>query len=167
MSSSGYTPWAVTLGEQPTTAYWNILGSNDASFNNGNGISDGAIINRHYGMGSITAPKMATGGVDFNALNGEMAFYGTGSRLITGINDPGSSGMFVVQSATYVTDAGQQEMRINFPYTFPNGLLSVIASQGDFTQGALICTRAYDLAGFNVIYPGGTIVRTNYIAIGW
>lgn len=29
----GYQAWSVTASEQPTTAYWNILGSNDAAFN--------------------------------------------------------------------------------------------------------------------------------------
>lgn len=47
MSSSIYTPWVVTVGEQPTTAYWNILGSNDASFNTGQGFNDNIITWRH------------------------------------------------------------------------------------------------------------------------
>lgn len=50
MSSSGYIAWAVTAGEVPTTAYWNILGYNDASFNTGNGFNDGIIIPRHMGL---------------------------------------------------------------------------------------------------------------------
>ncbi len=33
MSVPGYSAWSVTAGEQPTTSYWNILGSNDAAFN--------------------------------------------------------------------------------------------------------------------------------------
>lgn len=47
MSSTGYTPWVVTVGEQPTTAYWNLLGANDASFNNGQGFNDNIIAWRH------------------------------------------------------------------------------------------------------------------------
>lgn len=53
MSQSGYTPWVVTAGEIPTTAYWNILGANDASFNTGNGFNDNILQSRHYGVGSI------------------------------------------------------------------------------------------------------------------
>jgi hypothetical protein len=48
MASSGYQAWAVTAGEVPTTAYWNILGYNDASFNTGNGFNDGIIVPRHF-----------------------------------------------------------------------------------------------------------------------
>lgn len=47
MSSSGYTAITFVANEQPTTAKWNLIGSNDASFNNGNGFEDGIIINRH------------------------------------------------------------------------------------------------------------------------
>lgn len=54
MASSGYTPWSVTAGEIPTTAYWNILGSNDASFNTGTGINDGAILTRHLAANNVT-----------------------------------------------------------------------------------------------------------------
>lgn len=38
-----YQSWSVTFGEQPTAAKWNILGTNDASFNDGSGIGDDAI----------------------------------------------------------------------------------------------------------------------------
>lgn len=33
-----YQSWSVVFGEQPSAAKWNILGSNDASFNDGTGI---------------------------------------------------------------------------------------------------------------------------------
>lgn len=47
MPSSGYTAITFVANEQPTTAKWNLIGSNDASFNNGNGFNDAIIINRH------------------------------------------------------------------------------------------------------------------------
>lgn len=39
-----YTAWTVVFGEQPSAAKWNILGANDASFNDGTGIGT-AVIN--------------------------------------------------------------------------------------------------------------------------
>lgn len=33
-----YQSWSVSFGEQPSAAKWNILGTNDAAFNNGSGI---------------------------------------------------------------------------------------------------------------------------------
>lgn len=47
MASSGYTAITFIANEQPTTAKWNLIGSNDASFNTGDGFEDGIIINRH------------------------------------------------------------------------------------------------------------------------
>lgn len=34
-----YTSWSVVFGEQPSAAKWNILGTNDAAFNDGSGFS--------------------------------------------------------------------------------------------------------------------------------
>jgi hypothetical protein len=53
MPSSGYTAISFTAGEQPTTAKWNLVGSNDASFNTGNGFNDGIIIPRHFASNAV------------------------------------------------------------------------------------------------------------------
>ena len=38
-----YQSWSVVYGEQPSAAKWNILGTNDSSFNDGSGLNSGAI----------------------------------------------------------------------------------------------------------------------------
>lgn len=38
-----YASWSVVFSEQPSAAKWNILGTNDASFNDGTGIGAGVI----------------------------------------------------------------------------------------------------------------------------
>lgn len=48
-----YTAWSVIYGETPSAAKWNLLGTNDASFNDGTGILDDAIIARHVSDGII------------------------------------------------------------------------------------------------------------------
>lgn len=48
-----YSADSFVADEQPTTSKWNKLWSNDAAFNNGSGIGDNAIINRHYADASI------------------------------------------------------------------------------------------------------------------
>lgn len=35
-----YTSWSVVFGEQPSATKWNILGANDASFNDGSGLNN-------------------------------------------------------------------------------------------------------------------------------
>ena len=42
-----YAAWSVVYGEQPTASKWNILGTNDASFNDGTGIANNAIKATH------------------------------------------------------------------------------------------------------------------------
>lgn len=46
-----YVSWSVVFGEQPSATKWNILGTNDSSFNDGTGI----------GNATITADKLSTG----------------------------------------------------------------------------------------------------------
>lgn len=45
-----YASWSVVFGEQPSAAKWNILGTNDASFNDGTGISNIEIGSGHTSM---------------------------------------------------------------------------------------------------------------------
>lgn len=52
-----YASWSVVFGEQPTAAKWNILGTNDASFNDGTGLNTGAIQQQV----STTTSAVATG----------------------------------------------------------------------------------------------------------
>lgn len=55
-----YVAWSVVFGEQPTAAKWNILGTNDASFNDGTGIADDAIIARHIADDTILKAHLDT-----------------------------------------------------------------------------------------------------------
>ena len=54
-----YVAWSVSFGEQPSAAKWNILGSNDASFADGTGISAGAIGATQLAAGAVTSAKLA------------------------------------------------------------------------------------------------------------
>lgn len=54
-----YSADTFVADEQPTTAKWNKLWSNDASFNDGTGIADNAIINRHMADDSVTGDNLS------------------------------------------------------------------------------------------------------------
>lgn len=72
-----YASWSVVFGEQPSAAKWNILGTNDASFNDGTGI----------GNATIGASKLATG-----AAAGYVATQeSTTSTSYTDLTTPGPS----------------------------------------------------------------------------
>lgn len=55
-----YTAWSVVFGEQPSAAKWNILGTNDASFNDGTGIAAGAITPEKLVSGNGTSWTLQT-----------------------------------------------------------------------------------------------------------
>jgi len=52
-----YSAWSVVFGEQPSAAKWNILGTNDASFNDGTGIASLAITTAKLNTGAVTSVK--------------------------------------------------------------------------------------------------------------
>ena len=54
-----YQAWSVVFGEQPSASKWNILGSNDASFNDGTGFGDGIVQAKH--LDSTTIIKGTSG----------------------------------------------------------------------------------------------------------
>ena len=53
-----YSADTFVADEQPTTAKWNKLWSNDASFNDGTGIADNAILNRHLSSQIVTPNEL-------------------------------------------------------------------------------------------------------------
>ena len=54
-----YSADTFVADEQPTTAKWNKLWTNDASFNNGTGIADNAILTRHITNSNVTSSKLS------------------------------------------------------------------------------------------------------------
>jgi hypothetical protein len=83
MPSSGYAAITFVANEQPTTAKWNLIGSNDASFNTGAGFNDSIIINRHIADNSISLKK----------ANADVAFYAYMSTAQNTINGAAKMGM--------------------------------------------------------------------------
>lgn len=54
-----YSADTFVADEQPTTAKWNKLWSNDASFNDGTGIADDKILTRHILDSNVTSDKLS------------------------------------------------------------------------------------------------------------
>lgn len=55
-----YQAWSVVFGEQPSASKWNILGTNDAGFNDGTAIGDDAIIQRHVADNQILPAQLTS-----------------------------------------------------------------------------------------------------------
>jgi len=72
-----YASWSVVFGEQPSAAKWNILGTNDASFNDGTGIGDNAIAARSLATNAIK--------LGYSALTADAASSGTTNTDVAGL----------------------------------------------------------------------------------
>ena len=57
-----YTSWSVSFGEQPSASKWNILGTNDASFNDGTGIASGVITANKLASAISSSNQVTTSG---------------------------------------------------------------------------------------------------------
>ena len=74
-----YASWSVVFGEQPSTAKWNILGTNDAGFNDGSGIATNA----------ITAAKLATSAIYLgNITTGDSTTSSAANTQVTNATMP-------------------------------------------------------------------------------
>lgn len=58
-----YSADTFVADEQPTTAKWNKLWSNDASFNDGTGIADDAILARHLSSNIVGANELSSSAI--------------------------------------------------------------------------------------------------------
>lgn len=56
-----YVAWSVVFGEQPSAAKWNILGQNDASFNDGTGLGNQIITPNKLATGAAAATQANSG----------------------------------------------------------------------------------------------------------
>lgn len=55
-----YASWSVVFGEQPSAAKWNILGTNDAAFNNGTGLPSAGATTAFVATGQTTTSTTYT-----------------------------------------------------------------------------------------------------------
>lgn len=83
---SVYTPWSVTALEVPNATKWNLLGGNDASFNDGDGIADDAIVARHisgFDKSNLTADVNP---YKFRAYSNTTQNSGNGAFAVVALN---------------------------------------------------------------------------------
>ncbi len=88
MASSGYTAITFVANEQPTTAKWNLIGSNDSSFNLGTGLEDGVILNRHLAVNAVGGNQLATSAILLASIKvtSSQTISTTAATLITGLS---------------------------------------------------------------------------------
>ncbi len=189
MPSSGYTADSFTANEQPTTAKFNELWTNDASFNTANGLNDAVIVNRHIAAGAVTGSQLANSTVTATQIanntitagqiaNNTVTAGQMGAVKLFGVtaavagSAPGTtSGNFQIQSGTTVVAlSGAGGGVVTFPTAFSSGVLSVIVCNGDngtLVQPSVINGQVSTTGfGFQYNLTGGN-VRVNWMAIGF
>jgi hypothetical protein len=117
--------------------------------------------------------------------------YGVGGTLVGGSPVAATSSFMIQSGSNIVTSDGAGYGRINFPVSFPNGLVTIILTNGDssidrgFTHvitlsvagnpwnngtkdGFAYSVAVEDSAGTNRLYMVANLLhRCNWIAIGW
>lgn len=147
-----YSSWSVVFGEQPSAAKWNILGTNDASFNDGTGL----------GNDTILATKMALAAT--SSANGGTA-GGTQYQL-----DLGTLKLCWLKSAAKSNSSGQNSYTWTLPTSFFTTIQSVMGSVSDpvSTADQIFVVGGSSVSSINtlIISNGASTGTINALVIG-
>lgn len=127
-----YQSWSVVFGEQPAASKWNILGTNDSSFNDGTGI----------GTNAIAAASLATNAISLGyasiTSNFVLSSAQTTPTQITGL------------TASVTIPAGSRKIRI----TGYCGVITLAAGTGIMTIWDGVVNSGTQLGQVNIPSSG-------------
>jgi hypothetical protein len=102
-----YASWSVVFGEQPSAAKWNILGTNDASFNDGTGIANMALsvtaLSNPYKFSVYRAAAANTGAAAFAQIVFDTEDFDTNNNFAAGTYTIGNAGFYGFAARTSFT----------------------------------------------------------------
>jgi len=117
-----YASWSVVFGEQPSTAKWNILGTNDASFANGTGIASLATnttaISNPYKFSVYRNTSQSISG--FTKISWDTEDYDTNNNFTGGTYTVPVTGFYAFTAKGDITNAGSVQQRM-FISLYKNG----------------------------------------------
>lgn len=141
-----YASWSVVFGEQPSAAKWNILGTNDASFNDGTGIGTAAIAPASLGRTVVSAAGTNITATGNNVITG-VGFQPRVIQIIAGLASNGSNA--TTSNGTYDRIGGTQ------------GCVATNAATGAFSSRSST-TLVIDVeAPSATVHASGTISATS------
>lgn len=173
-----YASWSVVFGEQPSAAKWNILGTNDASFNDGSGIQP------------TTAITAASGALDLrgSGTNGVALQLRTQNDNSDSITSATTTGVKIQTGWAQIEGNGTsaQSVAVTFPTAFTSiltvctsllGLRSSVATTiAGFDTSFTSASTAFNTGARSITTTGfsGLINRSNgtfgagtYYGISW
>lgn len=124
-----YAAWSVIAGEVPTTTKWNILGTNDAGFNDGTAIGAGAIVAASLASASVTPNKLNLAPVTATVATAEATSSTTYANLTT-VTDTvtiviGSNGLAIVSFSSKMSgNTGNEQSFTSFAVSGANSAVA-------------------------------------------
>lgn len=97
-----YASWSVVFGEQPSASKWNILGSNDASFNDGTGIANMSMsttsVSNPYKFSVYRNSAATTGSLSDAKLTFDTELFDTNNNFASGTYTAPVAGFYFVNA---------------------------------------------------------------------
>ncbi len=179
-----YAAWSVVFGEQPSAAKWNILGTNDSSFNDGTGIGNLEIGSGHtavkldYKFAAYRNSALSTGNGSYAVIVFDTKDYDTGTNFATGTGlftapiagfyhfthhiETTTSNTFLLgawykNGANYADGGGTEDLSVTTQAMMFSASLDISLAQGD-TLG--VAAQANSAASFKV----GASPRATYFS---
>ncbi len=130
-------------------------------------VKDSAITTTKVADAAITTAKLDTAAVTPEKMLGIDLLGRT--TAITGSAPTAGTGQFYIQAGSSVGVFSSNALDISFPTPFPNGVLSVVVTDGDNSAGGgLSVTQAnINASSFRAQSPSDGTKRVNWIAIGF
>ena len=163
-----YSADTFVADEQPTTAKWNKLWSNDASFNDGTGIADNAIIARHLSNDIVGAAEMIYGQMA-RRVGGSATDYNT---VGTTSYDTSATNLLVQTGMSTITNG--TGTNITFPVAYSAKPFTMVSMASALTANCycrhkasnVTTTTINDIAVFDA--SGGSVNNeiVSWLAIG-
>lgn len=125
-----YQSWSVVFSEQPSAAKWNILGSNDASFNDGTGIGNNVITSAHLKAAQT------------NSTPGWLGDIGTGYSTGATLSVTAGTYLFIA-SATFTFSVAQSTFGTASIYNSTDASeLDSVGVKSEFVSGTVLASMA-------------------------
>ena len=120
-----YSSWSVVFGEQPSAAKWNILGTNDASFNDGTGIGNN-VINSAQLKAAVTGTGSSGGD------------FGVGPTTCVSISISAGTWFLVGKGYAVFSVAQDTSVTMEIRNSTDSTTLDSVVCQAEYVSGTLI-----------------------------